>query len=207
MEPRWHPQAPSSLPIIFDHASLSGPPGFQDSSWCSLSSSPITQEGVAVWPCSVNILLEFTPFEASLHWPQGDADLGNAPPCCFLLFHLPAVDAQSSKVGSLFPATFRSLGHLLGGLTHLIPCEPGAQSTRHMHLGWEQSGHGLSSLTLRPLLTLHPNPSPPSSSLPPSSHSSLPHHHHQHPLRGPYIWVVWNFLDHFKSKPNWLCYC
>ena len=63
----------------------------------------------------------------------------------------------------------------------------------------------------------HPSPSVlsslPTPSLPPpsflpllSSPPSLPHHH-QHPLRGPYIWVVWNFLDHFKSKPNWLCYC
>ena len=37
---------------------------------------PITQEDVAAWPYSVNILLEFTSFLASLHWPHGGSDLG-----------------------------------------------------------------------------------------------------------------------------------
>ena len=38
--------------------------------------SLVTREDVAVWPYSVNILLEFSSFLASLHWPQGDTDLG-----------------------------------------------------------------------------------------------------------------------------------
>ena len=54
----------SSFRVIIEHASLPGPPGFQDISWCSLSSSLITKEDVAVWPHSVNILLEFMTF-----WP------------------------------------------------------------------------------------------------------------------------------------------
>ena len=66
----------SSLRVIVDHASLPGSPGFLDSSWCSLSHSLITQEDVAVWPCSVNILVEFTSFFATLHWAPGAADLG-----------------------------------------------------------------------------------------------------------------------------------
>ena len=37
---------------------------------------PITQDDVAVWPFSVNTLIEFSSFLASLHWPQGDIDLG-----------------------------------------------------------------------------------------------------------------------------------
>ena len=40
-----------------------------------LVSSP-HHEDVAVWPYSVNIFLEFSSFLASLHWPQGDTDLG-----------------------------------------------------------------------------------------------------------------------------------
>ena len=37
---------------------------------------PITPEDVAVWPYSVDILLEFSSFLASLHWPQGASDSG-----------------------------------------------------------------------------------------------------------------------------------
>ena len=65
----------SFLRVLVVHASLPGPPGFRDSSRCTMSSSPITQD-VAVWAYSVNILLEFTAFLATLHWPQGAADLG-----------------------------------------------------------------------------------------------------------------------------------
>ena len=57
----------SSLRIIVDHATLPGPPGFLDSIWCTLYPLPITREDVAVWPYSVNILLEFSSFLASLH--------------------------------------------------------------------------------------------------------------------------------------------
>ena len=56
----------SSLRVIVDHASLPGPPGFRDSSWCSLPFSSITQEDVAVSPYTVNIFLEFTAF----FWPH-----------------------------------------------------------------------------------------------------------------------------------------
>ena len=41
-------------------------------------SSPVTREVVALWPYSVNILLEFTSFLATLHWPQGAADSGKS---------------------------------------------------------------------------------------------------------------------------------
>ena len=65
----------SSIRVIKDHASLPGPSGLWDSSWCGVSCSLVTQEDVAVWPHSVNILLEFTAFLASQRWLQGDADL------------------------------------------------------------------------------------------------------------------------------------
>ena len=54
----------STLRIIVDHVSLLGPLSFLNSSWCGLSSPPITHEDVAVWPVSVNILLELQP-----SWP------------------------------------------------------------------------------------------------------------------------------------------
>ena len=65
-----------SFRLIVDNATLPGPPGFLNSTWCTLYPLPITREDVAVWPYSVNILLEFSAFLASLHWPQGDTDLG-----------------------------------------------------------------------------------------------------------------------------------
>ena len=66
----------SSFRLIVYYASLPGPPGFLCCTWCTLNPLPITPEDVAVWPYSVNIFLEFSSFLASLHWPQGDTDLG-----------------------------------------------------------------------------------------------------------------------------------
>ena len=65
-----------SFRLIVDYATLPGPPGFLSSTWCTLFPLPITQDDVAVWPYSVDILLVFSSFLASLHWPQGTPDLG-----------------------------------------------------------------------------------------------------------------------------------
>ena len=65
-----------SFRLIVDHATLPGPPGFLSSTWCTLYPLPITPDDVAVWPYSVDILLVFSSFLASLHWPQGNPDLG-----------------------------------------------------------------------------------------------------------------------------------
>ena len=65
-----------SFRLIMDHATLPGPPEFLSSTWCTLNSLPITQDDVAVWPTSVDFLLVFSSFLASLHWPQGTPDLG-----------------------------------------------------------------------------------------------------------------------------------
>ena len=66
----------SSFRLIVDYATRPEPPGFLGSTWCTLYPLPITREDVAVWPYSVNILLVFSSFLASLQWPQGDPDLG-----------------------------------------------------------------------------------------------------------------------------------
>ena len=66
----------SLLRVMIDHAPLPGPPGFLDSSWCSLSPTPITQEDVALSGPSVSTSSLTSPlFLATLHWPQGAADL------------------------------------------------------------------------------------------------------------------------------------
>ena len=62
--------------LIVDYAFLPGPPGFLDSAWVVLDPLPITPDDVAAWPYSVDILLVFSSFLASLHWPQGESDLG-----------------------------------------------------------------------------------------------------------------------------------
>ena len=56
-----------SFRLIVDHATLPGPPDFLSSAWCTLYPLPITQDNVAVRPYSVNILLVFSSFLASLH--------------------------------------------------------------------------------------------------------------------------------------------
>ena len=42
-------------------------------------------DDVAVWPYSVNILLELSSFLAMLHWPQDATDLGKFGISCFEL--------------------------------------------------------------------------------------------------------------------------
>ena len=64
-----------SFRLIVDHATLLGPPGFLSSTCCTLYPLPITPDDVAVWQYSVDILLVFSSFLASLHWPQGASDL------------------------------------------------------------------------------------------------------------------------------------
>ena len=136
--------------------------------WFTLFPLPITQDDVAVWPYSVDILLVFSSFLASLHWPQGSSDLGKFGTSYFellLMFEIfaghrlltektvrPHLRARRSLVFSGFPvgighlrSFFRALGHLPGSLARIIPCQPSAHHARLLHLGWERDGHGLTS--------------------------------------------------------------
>ena len=72
------PRAPS-FRLIVDHATLPGPPEFVSSTWCTLNSLPITQDDVAVWPSSVDILLVFS--------------------CVFFLFGLSSLATGYSRFG------------------------------------------------------------------------------------------------------------
>ena len=60
-----------SFRLIVDHATLLGPPDFLSNTWCTLYPLPITQDDVAVWPYSVDILLVFSSFLASLSLATG----------------------------------------------------------------------------------------------------------------------------------------
>ena len=65
----------SSLRVIVDHASLPGPSGFWDSSWCSISSSlPLRRMCLSIPAVSTPSLILL--FFATLHWPQVAAHSG-----------------------------------------------------------------------------------------------------------------------------------
>ena len=53
------------------------PPGFLNNSWVQVSAGRITGDDIAAWPHSVSILVRFTSFLKSLHWPSGSVDLGH----------------------------------------------------------------------------------------------------------------------------------
>ena len=60
-----------------DLASLPGPPGFLDNSWIQVDAGHITGVDIAAWPYSVGIMVRFTSFLGTLHWPSGAVDLGH----------------------------------------------------------------------------------------------------------------------------------
>ena len=56
---------------------LFGPPGFLNSSWFQVDAGCITGSDTAAWPYIVGILIRFTSFLNTLHWPSGFVDLGH----------------------------------------------------------------------------------------------------------------------------------
>ena len=63
--------------VNVDLASLLGPPGFLNNNWIQVDAGPITSADISVWPYSVGILVRFTSFLGTLHWPSGSVDLGH----------------------------------------------------------------------------------------------------------------------------------
>ena len=53
------------------------PPGFLNSSWTQVAAGRIAGADIAAWPYSVSILIRFTSFLSSLHWPSGSDDFGH----------------------------------------------------------------------------------------------------------------------------------
>ena len=66
-----------AIRVNVDLASLPGPPGFLNSSWIQVDAGCITGSDIDSWPDSVGILVRFTSFLNTLHWPAGSADLGH----------------------------------------------------------------------------------------------------------------------------------
>ena len=63
--------------VNVDLASLPGPPGFLHNSWSQVHAGHITGADVSAWPYSVGILVKFSSFLGTLHWPSGSVDLGH----------------------------------------------------------------------------------------------------------------------------------
>ena len=66
-----------AIRVNVDLASLPGPPGFLNNNWVLVDAGHITGVDIAAWPCSVGILVRFTSFLGTLHWPSGSVDLGH----------------------------------------------------------------------------------------------------------------------------------
>ena len=66
-----------AIRVTVDLASLPGPPGFLNNSWVQVHAGHITGSDIAAWPYSVGILVRFTSFLGTLHWPSGSVDLGH----------------------------------------------------------------------------------------------------------------------------------
>ena len=66
-----------AIRVNVDLASLPGQPGFLNHSWIHDDAGRIAGEDIAAWPYSVGILVRFTSFLDTLHWPSGAVDLGH----------------------------------------------------------------------------------------------------------------------------------
>ena len=65
-----------AIRVNVDLASLPGPPGFLNNDWVLVHAGHITSADISAWPYSVSILVRFTFFLGTLHWPSASVDLG-----------------------------------------------------------------------------------------------------------------------------------
>ena len=66
-----------AIRVNVDLASLPGPPGFLNNSWIQVDAGRNTGDDIAVWPYNVSILVKFTSFLNTLHWPSSSVDFGH----------------------------------------------------------------------------------------------------------------------------------
>ena len=66
-----------AIRVNVDLASLPGPPGFLGGPWIQVDAGHISGADIAAWPYSVGILIRFTSFLNTLHWPSGSDDFGH----------------------------------------------------------------------------------------------------------------------------------
>ena len=165
-----------AIRVNVDLASLPGPPGFLNSSWVRVDAGHITGADISAWPYSVGILVRFTSFLGTLHWPSGSVDLGHFGISFLELLILfeqwaghrllnekvfrPHVRAGRSVLLPSVPVSEGieirhgcqcALAKLPGG-RRFLPCSLGSHMSRLRHIGWIQCSHGLTS---RPLESCH----------------------------------------------------
>ena len=66
-----------AIRVTVDLASMPGPSGFLNCTWVQVIAGHITDDDIAAWPYSVGVLVRFTSFLGTLHWPSGSLDLGH----------------------------------------------------------------------------------------------------------------------------------
>ena len=66
-----------AIRVNVDLASLPGPPEFLHNAWVQVDAGHITGADVSAWSYSVGILVRFTSFLGTLHWPSDSVDLGH----------------------------------------------------------------------------------------------------------------------------------
>ena len=66
-----------AIGVNVDLACLPGPPGFFGGPWIQVNGGHISGADIAAWPYSVGILIGFTSFLNTLHWPTGSDDFGH----------------------------------------------------------------------------------------------------------------------------------
>ena len=141
--------------VNVDLASLPGPPEFLHNSWIQVDAGHITGADVSAWPYSVGILVRFTSFLGTLHWPSGSVDLGHFGISfleLLILFEqwaghrlfsekvtrprtrasrpilIPSVlvsEGIEIRLGCQFSSLVRALAKLPGGLGRFMPCSLG----------------------------------------------------------------------------------
>ena len=158
--------------IVRDVALVPGPLYLLGSDWISVPPVVVTAADICLWPYSVDFLIKLVAFLSSLHWPSDGGDLGpggisyvelqnlyelwagerfqfeKAVPRCKRVDRPISVSAVPFGPGIdnrrscwLLGAMLRALCILPGGLGRFL----GANHSRLRHIGWVQSGHGLTS--------------------------------------------------------------
>ena len=178
----WPKARKLAIGVNVDLASLPGPPGFLGGPWIQVSSGHISGADIAAWPYSVGILIRFTSFLTTLHWPSGSDDFGHFGVSfleLLILFEqwaghrllsekatwphvranrpmlIPSVPVSGIDIrhGCQFLSSLvRALAKLPGGFGRFLPCRLGSHMSRLRHLGWDQCSHGLTS---RPFESCH----------------------------------------------------
>ena len=70
------PKRREEVHAVGNRAFLPGPAGIWDGGWVGVAATPITCHDIEAWPHSVGRFVKCVAFLATLHWSQGEVDLG-----------------------------------------------------------------------------------------------------------------------------------